>query len=120
MTEETKKCQYCGEEILKVAVKCKHCGSMLDGSDQGKKVTVTGVDPFAELHTPIKGKAKGKLTFIGKLGIGVGILFVIGGFLMMGKASGEVDSQNSIYFILIGVGFAIASFLWARRPAEKK
>ena len=27
--EETKRCPYCGEEILAVAVKCKHCGSML-------------------------------------------------------------------------------------------
>jgi len=28
-TEPTKRCPYCGEEILAVAVKCKHCGSML-------------------------------------------------------------------------------------------
>ena len=27
---ETKPCPLCGEEILAVAVKCKHCGSMLD------------------------------------------------------------------------------------------
>ncbi len=29
MSEETKKCPMCGEEILAVAVKCKHCGSDL-------------------------------------------------------------------------------------------
>ncbi len=29
MTETTKKCQYCGEEVLAVAIKCKHCGSDL-------------------------------------------------------------------------------------------
>jgi membrane protein YdbS with pleckstrin-like domain len=32
MNEETRKCPYCGEEILSVAVKCKHCGEFLDKS----------------------------------------------------------------------------------------
>jgi hypothetical protein len=29
MSDATKPCPYCGEQILAVAVKCKHCGSML-------------------------------------------------------------------------------------------
>lgn len=29
MTDETKVCPYCGEEILAVAKKCKHCGEFL-------------------------------------------------------------------------------------------
>lgn len=35
MSEETKTCQFCREEVLAVATKCKHCGSMLDGSSGG-------------------------------------------------------------------------------------
>ena len=31
---ETKKCPYCGEEILAVARKCKHCGEWLDRKEQ--------------------------------------------------------------------------------------
>lgn len=34
MTEETKICPYCGEQILKVAIKCKHCGEWLDENYQ--------------------------------------------------------------------------------------
>lgn len=30
MEQETKRCPYCGEEILAVAKKCKHCGEWLD------------------------------------------------------------------------------------------
>lgn len=29
MSDATKPCPYCGEQILAVAVKCRHCGSML-------------------------------------------------------------------------------------------
>lgn len=32
--EELKKCPYCGEEILKVAIKCKHCQSDLQANQQ--------------------------------------------------------------------------------------
>ncbi len=35
MRQEIKTCQFCGEEVLAVAIKCKHCGSMLDGSSGG-------------------------------------------------------------------------------------
>ena len=29
MPDETKRCPYCGEEILAIAKKCKHCGEFL-------------------------------------------------------------------------------------------
>lgn len=120
MSEETKKCQFCGEEILAVAIKCRHCQSLLDGSEEGQKINVTGIDPMAELHTPIRGKSKGKLTFIGKIGIVLGFLIILVSFISMGTATYDVELENLFIFALIGVGFIVASFLWARKPVNKK
>lgn len=40
--KETKKCPFCGEEILPIAVKCKHCGSDLAGK---RKAIPDGTSP---------------------------------------------------------------------------
>lgn len=42
MEDQIKKCPYCGETILEVAIKCKQCGSMLNDSNKGK-ITFTFV-----------------------------------------------------------------------------
>lgn len=41
MEQETMKCPYCGEEILAVAKKCKHCGEWLDGRRIERNVVET-------------------------------------------------------------------------------
>jgi hypothetical protein len=58
--EDKKRCAFCGEEILAVAIKCKHCQSMLtQPSSIARPVTVESVDrsdaPNAKLPGPGAG-----------------------------------------------------------------
>ena len=48
MSEATKRCPFCAEEILEAAKKCKHCGSDLEkapsaGTEKGKPVADYGL-----------------------------------------------------------------------------
>lgn len=110
---DLRKCPFCAEEIKAEALKCKHCGSMLDGSPVEQKVTVSGIDPFAQYHTEIKGKKKGKITFVGYLGLGLGVLMLFVSRSMIEKSA---DGGESGFIVgLMGIGTIIASYLWARR-----
>ena len=49
MEDATKRCPYCGEEILAVAKKCKHCGEWLDENTQVSMPQPTAVpEPVCE------------------------------------------------------------------------
>lgn len=113
-TPQTRRCRFCQEEIALAATVCKHCRRDLipgRGSEPARDVTVRGIDPLAELHTPIKGKSAGRLTVVGYLGIGIGVLMIMAA---VGTASPD-RPEGVLIFGLFGLGFAVASFLWARR-----
>ncbi len=68
MTEETKKCKFCGEEILSIAVKCKHCGSDLGSNSEkivGLKTKIASVsDIFISIIFPIIGLIIGIMALV--------------------------------------------------------
>ena len=109
VVKKTKICPFCKETVLVDAMKCKHCGSVLDGSEHTQKVAVTAVDPFASLHSKIQGKKAGKLTPIGYLGIALGVLF------MVVSLAPQVGTDEAVLFFIVGAGTAAASYLWVRR-----
>ena len=53
--DNTKACPYCGEEILAVAIKCKHCGSTLEcgGIAAGQATAGAVAMKTADLKVPL-------------------------------------------------------------------
>lgn len=74
MEHVTKKCPYCGEEILAVAKKCKYCGEWLDAEIQEteKPEPATSENkPETKFTTPIDGNTHSKILLVGLIGVAV-------------------------------------------------
>ena len=51
MEQQTKNCPYCGEEILAVAKKCKHCGEWLETKEGD--AAVASAEPAQKAEAPL-------------------------------------------------------------------
>lgn len=70
--EEIMKCPYCGEDILAVARKCKHCGEWLNKESDPKDTTDTRTTNGASVECHKTQKANSK-----KIVLGIIIIFAI-------------------------------------------
>ena len=119
MEPEVARCPYCGEEILAIAKKCRHCGEWLDtahirqrgettsGYQSGRfdGIQVANVAGPPNVSTPLPSRNKKRWPFL--IGLGGGIILIIIGFFVYhflgrnkmpsveGKWTVEMDSTGS-------------------------
>ena len=79
-TKEMKKCPYCGQEILAVAKKCKHCGNWIDNNKSEtstKNLQETVENRISENKSTKSPKKGGKILWIAAIVIVASIVGII-------------------------------------------
>jgi len=116
MEQATKRCPFCGEEILAVAKKCKHCKSYLDPSIAPRAPAPGAVDrmlmPVGRPTSAIAAGYLGLFSLFPLIGAPLGVLAFVCGMSALKKIRNdpELHGKGRAWFgIIVGVPMAI---LW--------
>ena len=116
---ETKRCPYCGEEILIVAKKCKHCGEWLTEHDDAVRKTEAETAPVPPAP-PAKKKTYSKPYVPKWLLIVVTVLAVIGSILSsIATANEDGEFEFGVLSFLFDTALAIVGIVVAAKAGER-